>query len=480
MADALDTLYRGRLATGNAALLARIQVAWGMLFDPANPQTSIARIAGVVAAWTTAAQAGAAGETTAYLRAQLAAAEAVAPAEVPPLSVPTGLVGVADSGESLGSLCATAVPVYWNRIGRGLGDTVAANSAQSYLNRVAASEPYRAANATAVHNADEDERFTGRVTRLTRAGACDFCVTIADRGYIPAHAGFAAHANCRCTASPEISSHVYSRAAIRRGRAALEGPQFRVVRDPMDQLRADASRFRGDLGHIFGVRTGMTDAQYARLRQLGSDIDAEVLRRLEWDPGMDYDHAGFGGRSEYNKMAFKVLGEMRPMGGLRINASVPNRGYANRLESDAQPFYPDDWLAASNARGSFDVIHSSRGYYADMRQEMALSSGPGVVSHEMFHRMEKSVPGVIEAEGKWLAERTPGEKPQPLKQLTGNSGYGPDETARPDKFTNPYIGKNYYGQAYEIGSMGMQGMAWDDGRIDADHMRLMLGMLGGL
>jgi hypothetical protein len=43
---------------------------------------------------------------------------------------------------------------------------------------------------------------------------------IADRGYIPAHAGFRAHANCRCMASPELSKSVYTLRGMHRAAAA--------------------------------------------------------------------------------------------------------------------------------------------------------------------------------------------------------------------------------------------------------------------
>jgi hypothetical protein len=110
--------------------------------------------------------------------------------------------------------------VYFNRVGQGLGPEMAATSTLSFLNNAAASEPYRIANQTIVRNATSDDRYSGRVRRMTRSNACEFCVLIADRGYIPSHAGFQAHAHCRCTPEPEISSHVTSRAAIRRGQLA--------------------------------------------------------------------------------------------------------------------------------------------------------------------------------------------------------------------------------------------------------------------
>jgi hypothetical protein len=218
----LDTLYRRRLSGANARLLARIQVVFARLFDPGDPNTSLAAVGAVVAGWVAAGQAGFGQETANYLRALVAQAMGVRPDLVDPFPVPDGLVGVMDSGAPLTSLSESAPATYWARIGAGLGEAVAAQAAQAWLNSVAGSEPFRVANATTTGNAEADPRFTGRVIRLTRPGACEFCRTIADRGYIPAHAGFAAHRNCHCTPSPEISKHVTSRQAVARGRRALE------------------------------------------------------------------------------------------------------------------------------------------------------------------------------------------------------------------------------------------------------------------
>ncbi len=222
-AERVTTLYRGRLATGNAELLARVGAMWARAFDPADPSGSLARIGAIVGTWTTGAQAGAATETANYLAALYSAATGIPYGAVAVFAVPAGLVGSAADGGTVMGLTGQAPAVYWARKGSGQSDRMAADASRAWLNRVAGSEPFRAANATTMHNADVDDRFSGRVVRITSAGACAFCTTIADRGYIPSHAGFAAHANCRCVASPEISSYATSRASIGRGRAAARG-----------------------------------------------------------------------------------------------------------------------------------------------------------------------------------------------------------------------------------------------------------------
>lgn len=218
------------MSTLIASTQLRLATAWGQLFDPENPASTLAALGGAAAAWTTSAQAAALIETSGWLRAMLAAngANPAAP------TFPAGLVGSTASGASMAQLTGTAPAVYFQRLGSGWPREDAAASSLGWLNRIAGTEPYRAANTATSHVATDDDRFTGRVVRITRPDACEFCKAIADRGYIPAHAGFAAHANCRCTPSPEISSYARSRRSAGRGRAAAAGepPERRTTPTP--------------------------------------------------------------------------------------------------------------------------------------------------------------------------------------------------------------------------------------------------------
>lgn len=224
-ADAVTRFYRARLATANAGLLAAIDRLWNQLFDPNDPDGSLARIGAAVGIWTTAGQAAAATETVQYLASLYAASTGAAYAEVAPFAVPEGLVGsAAATGRTVVDMARLAPAVYGARRTAGHDPELAAASAQSWLNRLGASEPYRVANTTIMHNAMSDGRLSGRVVRLTRPGACAFCVLIADRGYIPANAGFAAHANCRCSPSPEVSGHPRPAGEVQREAQAPAGP----------------------------------------------------------------------------------------------------------------------------------------------------------------------------------------------------------------------------------------------------------------
>lgn len=80
--------------------------------------------------------------------------------------------------------------------------------------------------------------------------------------------------------------------------------------------------------------------------------------------------------------------------------------------------------------------------------------------HEISHGLEMENPANLKAANDFLNFRTPGEKPVKLNKLYKGYGYRADEIARPDKFTNAYIGKQYgtLGNQYatEVISMGFE------------------------
>jgi len=75
--------------------------------------------------------------------------------------------------------------------------------------------------------------------------------------------------------------------------------------------------------------------------------------------------------------------------------------------------------------------------------------------HELAHHLEQD-PAAQQAAQGFLAKRRTKDSPVPLRKLTGNKGYGPDETAYPDDFISPYIGKFYPTGLTEVFSMGVE------------------------
>ena len=98
--------------------------------------------------------------------------------------------------------------------------------------------------------------------------------------------------------------------------------------------------------------------------------------------------------------------------------------------------------------------------------------------HEMAHFGEFRDPAAGERAEEWVRSRAAGAV-TPLSELTGNLNYRADETAVPDNFVHPYVGKLYGNGITEVHSVGLQHFA--DGRKlvqlfkqDREHFDLMI------
>lgn len=181
--------------------------------------------------------------------------------------------------------------------------------------------------------------------------------------------------------------------------------------------------------------------------------------------------------SERSKVAKRLRGEgaastlkdtlsrIRPMGidsaDMNIKAHLNNsRSGIVKSITKAYDCYPTDWVRNSIDRGKLTPERSDRGYYNDWKKVIAISGRKEgnfhTAVHELGHRFERAVPGVLDAERVFYNRRTAGEGLQWL-----GPGYEPEEVTRFDKFLNPYMGKDYGGYAYELVSMGFQ-MAYTD------------------
>jgi len=155
----------------------------------------------------------------------------------------------------------------------------------------------------------------------------------------------------------------------------------------------------------------------------------------------------------------KKLSEIREVGisSFDIDAHLnKSRSPMRKVVKEAYDYYPTDWVEKSITRGNLTPKKVNRGYYSDFHAEIAISGWNEegyfkTALHELGHRFEKAVPGILEAEKIFYERRTAGEA---LRWLGGNYRY--DEKARFDKFLNPYMGKDYGGRAYELVSMGFE------------------------
>lgn len=127
-----------------------------------------------------------------------------------------------------------------------------------------------------------------------------------------------------------------------------------------------------------------------------------------------------------------------------------------------------------------------RVYYSDARAHyqsdgvIRCDDSRSTMAHELMHAVEHGNRHELELSMAFLQARTAGERAQWLGSLTGNKGYGRDEVAKPDSFTNPYMGKIYRHASTEILSMGIEGVLHGrNGLItgDPDMAAFILGRL---
>lgn len=182
-------------------------------------------------------------------------------------------------------------------------------------------------------------------------------------------------------------------------------------------------------------------------------------------PVMDYEQSA--------ELLVGILSQVREMGipaDVNIVKHLSNSKSAMRKNVEwAYNKYPSSWIRKSVEKGEMSIRKASRGYYSDWRNLIVISGNGGDGSnrtavHELGHRFERSVPGLLKKEQEFYDRRTEGEK---LVWL--GSGYDKDEMTRKDDFIDEYMGKDYGGRAYELVSMGFQHAYTNPAKLSEDE-----------
>lgn len=166
---------------------------------------------------------------------------------------------------------------------------------------------------------------------------------------------------------------------------------------------------------------------------------------------------------------------------------------ARKIKNDSPVKEAIDWasdlfrLAGGKVGGldRFFLAKDNRASAYPGLKEISLAPGDGKTSvfHEMGHFVEINGKYVNQSVA-FIKKRAIGE-PRLLAEMTGVADYG-DETAWPDKFVSPYVGKTYYGfggyAGTEVVSMGLQHIADADQFFhllnnDPEHLYFVLGIL---
>lgn len=316
---------------------------------------------------------------------------------------------------------------------------------------------------------------------------------------------------------------------LRSLRGHLSDDEIRRRERSIRQLRYDRDNAREAL------RTGATPRQLARVKDLDKEYDG-LMKKIDdipdptsWDPDSP-SYQEFVARKEalrdrvisnrekrkhligdtnldLSRSVQDRLRALRPMGRGNIQHSVlpthPRRltgdatdrlADANdydvqRLFDDALDQYPTAWADASSKAGDVIFGRALRGSHWNLGTHTEITTSGNrlfdqyqTMVHEVAHRMEKSVPAIRQMEQQFYDRRTKGLRSDTLP------GYAANERGRPDKFFDPYIGKDYGGRSFEILSMGAEAIlspqaASLGGRHimeDLEMLDFILGVLGGV
>lgn len=228
--------------------------------------------------------------------------------------------------------------------------------------------------------------------------------------------------------------------------------------------------------------------RYAELSQLSAEkqkaLDELSARKDFKEARSEYFRAknALSDQNSHVKFLRDKIGEVRSVGlnGMDLNDHlVRSRSPMKGVVIDAYDKYPTEWVKRSVDRGTLTPKKVNRGYYNDWYKEIAISGYGGEESestaiHELGHRFERAVPGILQQETEFYKRRTSGES---LEWL--GSGYGRDEKTRKDQFLHSYMGKDYGGSAYELVSMGFEYAYTDPVYLakDPDMQQWILGIL---
>jgi hypothetical protein len=172
-------------------------------------------------------------------------------------------------------------------------------------------------------------------------------------------------------------------------------------------------------------------------------------------------------------------------------SSSPLRdGIENDFESFMRAmFRPNDRLRAGLEQEGVPVKWLppwGRGYFDPRKIEIALAPTDKTrdrftLGHEFGHFLEETSSSRGANAQAFLAARTKGDPRVTMREATGIVAYGPEEVTRPDKFIDPYVGKDYgVLNASEVTSMGVEYLFHSPAtlmRKDAEHFFFTLGQL---
>ena len=268
-----------------------------------------------------------------------------------------------------------------------------------------------------------------------------------------------------------------------------QNEEYKKAQDALGDYRTEYFKEKGWEGY----NTIRKDPEYIRLR---NDVErfrekailekknkiAEQLNMSEKDRDFVRDY-----REGDRNVSKEVVGIFREQFKDVINFNESNNIKCSRPQKEnvmnGLACYSQEFVDALKDTKVNTLRPGSRAYQWANTVNFPLQATYGTVAHEFAHAIEDSVPGIKQIEKEFFDRRTKGEQAEYLGKLTGKPGYTSDEIAKPDKFLNPYMGKDYSNRSknpnYELLSMGMTYLynKPDDLVKDKDYMNFVLGCL---
>jgi len=151
---------------------------------------------------------------------------------------------------------------------------------------------------------------------------------------------------------------------------------------------------------------------------------------------------------------------------------------------EATEYLPTDWLRVStadlNKNPMMTLMSSARGSYAH-NMWIQFDNEKSTPLHELAHRMEILIPGIVEREREFYNRRTAGNELKSLNELTGSTRYGGTERGR-EGFPHPYMGKDLGGNNFELFTAGLERIFYKryNDKIDEEFDAFIVGLLLGI
>ena len=240
-------------------------------------------------------------------------------------------------------------------------------------------------------------------------------------------------------------------------------------------------------------------AMYERgLDRPASEVLAELKRlKLAGHPTLDSADLSVFERLPKDKPLRGTLAGARQKGLLAFSehtrtltagAPVKLSGSSNRAVDDARRFYDLTLDKAVKRPDGYRVViqQGVRAHHlgGDRWIVLAPSDLRQVAVHELAHAIENDDARALKRSLAFLRSRTKGEALRKLKELLPHLNFGDFELARPDKFFDPYTGKDYGDFATEVTSMGYEKLTESHGlrdlaERDPEMLFFLLGQLAG-